>query len=53
MCWLFMLNYFLCVTYLFVMSNYLFLLWIKLFGDIDSFVRDIYFPLFILYNLAV
>jgi hypothetical protein len=39
-----------CVTNLFVVLNYLFSLDTKLFGDVESFVRDIHFSLFILYN---
>ena len=38
------------VTNLFTTSNYLFAFQIKLFPDIELFVRDIYFLLFILYN---
>ena len=41
---------YLCVNNLFVTPNYLFALSIKLFRHIDSFVRDIPFLLFILYN---
>ena len=41
---------FLRVTNLFAMPNYLFSLYIKLFQDVDQFVRNIHFPLFILYN---
>ena len=38
------------VTNLFAMPNYLFPLYIKLFQDVDQFVRNIHFLLFILYN---
>jgi len=38
------------VTNLFAMPNYVFPLYIKLFQDVDQFVRNIHFPLFILYN---
>ena len=41
---------YLCVNNLFVTPNYLFALSIKLFHRVDSFVRDISFLLFILYN---
>ena len=41
---------YLCVTILFATPNYLFALKIKLFRDVDSFVRNIHFLLFILYN---
>ena len=40
---------YLCITNLFARSNYLFTQWIKLFRDVDPFVRDIHFSLFILY----
>ena len=35
---------------LFIMPNYLFPLYTKLFDDANLFVRDIHFPLFSLYN---
>ena len=38
------------VTNLFTTSNYLFTFQIKLFRDLDPFVRNIHFPLLILYN---
>ena len=38
------------VTNLFTMLNYLFALSIKLFRDVDSFVQNMHFWLFILYN---
>jgi hypothetical protein len=38
------------ITNLFIILNYLFALYIKLFGDVDSFIRGIHFSLFILYN---
>ena len=38
------------VTNLFEISNYLFVWRIKLFGHVDSSVRDIYFLLFIIYK---
>ena len=41
---------YLCVNNLFVTPNYLFALSNKLFHRVDSFVRDISFLLFILYN---
>ena len=41
-------NNFVRVTNLFIVPNYLFPLHIKLFSHVDSFVRDIYFSLFIL-----
>ena len=44
----------LCITNLFVMLIYLFSLYInlyiKLFDNVDSFVRDIHFQVVILYN---
>ena len=36
------------VTNLFATPNYLFALYIKLFRDVDAFIHDIYFLLFIL-----
>jgi hypothetical protein len=41
---------YLCETILFATPNYLFALKIKLFRDVDSFVCNIHFLLFILYN---
>ena len=41
-----------CKTKLFEMLNYLFIWQTKLFRHVDSFVRDIYFSLFIMYKIC-